>query len=388
LTSFVCGETISRVTDLSWLQRAQALGDVIASHRDEAERERRMPAALHDAMLEAGLFGMTLSKTYGGSQASMEDCIRVIEEISRHDGVTGWNLMIGMHMSVLADYLEPGAAHELYNASLRGMAGTFQPRGKAERVEGGYRVTGQWPFGSNCANADWLLGTAVVAGTGPPEPRICYFPVGECTILDTWHTVGLKGTGSNDFAVDNVFVPERHTFPMQHMFGGPQGNPDAMLRRPFFDIAAPTLAAVSLGIARDAIESFVAMAGSKTPARGTWTLGTMHSTHMQLGEAEALLRSARAYLYDVARQLDGPLGPDADATAADCRLASTNATHSAMKAVDIVYELAGSNSLYTSSRLERCFRDVHMPSHHAIASQSHYEMVGQYMLGHGLQMRR
>lgn len=379
---------MSLVRTDSWLARAQALGPLIAELRDEGERERRMAPQLHDAMLESGLFGMTLSKTYGGSQAPIEDCLRVIEEIARHDGATSWNLMIGMHMMVLADYLQPEAADSLYNASLRGMAGTFQPKGRAEQVEGGYRVTGQWPFGSGLYNADWLLGTAVVAGTEPPELRIVYMPKAECAILDTWHTVGLRGTGSNDFAADNVFVPERYTFPMAHMFNGPQGNPEAVLCRPFFDIAAVTLAAVSLGIARDAIESFVAMAGSKVPSRGTWVLGTMHTTHMQLGQAEALLRSARSFLYEAARELDGPLSPDAGATAANCRLAAANATQSATRAVDLVYELAGGTSVYATSRIERCFRDVHMPSHHAIASPSHFEMVGQYMLGHGLEMRR
>jgi alkylation response protein AidB-like acyl-CoA dehydrogenase len=109
---------------------------------------------------------------------------------------------------------------------------------------------------------------------------------------------------------------------------------------------------------------------------------------MQLGQAEALVRSARAYLYQVARMLDGPPSEDADATAADCRLAAANATHASMQAVDIVYELAGGTSVYETSRIERCFRDAHMPTHHMIASQSHYEMVGQYLLGHGLQMRR
>jgi alkylation response protein AidB-like acyl-CoA dehydrogenase len=114
----------------------------------------------------------------------------------------------------------------------------------------------------------------------------------------------------------------------------------------------------------------------------------MHSTHMQLGQAEAMLRSARAYLYEVVRSLDAPAAADPEATSANVRLASTNATHMAMKAVDVVYELAGGTSVYTRSRIERCFRDVHMPSHHGIASQSHYEMVGQYLLGHGLEMRR
>ena len=379
---------VSEDTSGIWLQRARALGPLIAEYRDESERERRLPRPVHDAMRDAGLFGMTLSKTYGGSQARLEDCIRVIEEISRQDGATGWNLMIGMHMGLLADYLQPGAAQEIYGGAPRGMAGTFQPRGKAERVEGGYRVSGQWPFASGCYNADWFLGAGVVAGTEPPELRIFYFPVADWTILDTWHTVGMKGTGSHDVLVQEAFVPERYSFPLQQMFVGPGGNPDAGFRRPFFDLAGPTLASVSLGVARDAIESFVAMAGGKVPARGTWTLGNMHTTHMQLGEAEALLRSARAFLYEVARELDGPVGADADATAASCRLASTNATHAAMRAVDIVYELAGGTSVYETSRLERCFRDVHMPTHHAIAAQSHYEMVGQYMLGQGLQFRR
>src|SRR4029079_2601000 len=103
-------------------------------------------------------------------------CFKVIEEIARHDGATGWNLMIGMHMMAAADYLPPSAAHEIYNASLHGAAGTLQPRGTAERVEGGYRVTGQWPFGSNCANADWLIGGALVAGPGAGGVGPWFFP--------------------------------------------------------------------------------------------------------------------------------------------------------------------------------------------------------------------
>ena len=201
------------------------------------------------------------------------------------------------------------------------MAGTFQPRGKAERVEGGYRVTGQWPFGSNCANADWLLGTAVVAGTEPPEPRIC---------SSRWRTARSSTPGTRSGSRARAATTSRLTTcscrsairsRWPHMFGGPQGNPDAVLRRPFFDIAAPTLAAVRLASHGTRSSRSWRWPGARRRPRH-WTLGTMHSTHMQLGQAEALLRSARAYLYDVVRGLDGPAEQRCRREAADFRLAS------------------------------------------------------------------
>jgi len=173
----------------------------------------------------------------------------------------------------------------------------------------------------------------------------------------------LRGTGSHDWQVADVFVPH----------GGAR------------------VAAVALGIARDAIDTFTALARTKTPALATSTLATQHTTHERVGRAEALLRAARAFLYDTVRAL--PHSPNWSAALSDdlrasIRLASAHAAQSAAEAVDLMFNAAGTTATYTSSRLERCFRDVHVATQHVAVAPSNIEMVGQYVLGLGLQARR
>ena len=161
--------------------------------------------------------------------------------------------------------------------------------------------------------------------------------------------------------------------------------------RDFAAYAGPRVAAVALGIARDAIDSFTALAMTKTPILATSTLATQHTTHERVGRAEALLRSGRAFLYETVREL--PYSPTwckalSDDLRASIRLASAHAAQSAAEAVDLMFNAAGTTSIYTSSRLERCFRDVHVATQHVAVAPSNIEMVGQFFLGLDLQMRR
>jgi alkylation response protein AidB-like acyl-CoA dehydrogenase len=213
------------------------------------------------------------------------------------------------------------------------------------------------------------------------------WPKSDCEILDTWFTTGLRGTGSHDFQAFNVFVPAARCVQMRPT--GPN-EPGVLSMRNAFARAAPLVAAVGLGVARAAIDAFVELASGKTPHAGTTSLARQQTTQERVGRAEALVRSSRAYLYETVRASSAlALGEGAtEQLSAEVRLASAHAAHCAAEAVDLMFRAGGINALYSSSPLDRCFRDVHMVTQHIQVAESNIEMVGQYFLGLGLQLRR
>jgi alkylation response protein AidB-like acyl-CoA dehydrogenase len=340
---------------------------------------------------------MSVAKVVGGAEAEEATILQVIEELARQDGSVGWNVMIASNTAIIASYLPVAALREVYRCGPNTViAGALPPQGAALPVPGGFRLTGRWTFASGCHQADWMQGTSVVMAQGTPrlrpdgrpDVRTFFVPVGACEILDTWHTAGLRGTGSHDWQVTDVFVPEERSFPV--LRDGPS-EPGSLYMRDFAAYAGPRIAAVALGIARDAIDAFTALARTKTPMLATSPLATQHTTHERVGRAEALLRAGRAFLYETVRTL--PYGPTwstalSEDLRASIRLASTHAAQNAAEAVDLMFNAAGTTAVYASSRLERCFRDVHVATQHVAVAPSNIEMVGQYLLGLGLQMRR
>jgi alkylation response protein AidB-like acyl-CoA dehydrogenase len=391
---------VSTVESRSWVDRARALEPLVERWRDAAEEQRRLPAELFEVLRASGLFRIALPKAFGGNQAGIGTITSVIEEISRQDGAVGWNALISCFGGSFADYLPESAARKVFATGDEVAVGSFAPSGRAVRTDGGYRVSGRWDFGSGCHNATWLTGGFLLMEDGQPrlnpdgspDIRILIFPRDQAEILDTWHTAGLRGTGSHDYQVHDLFVPEDHGFPFFAFFRGPEQRPGVGYPVPFLPhLVAPPMAAVALGIARQAIESFKALAKTKKSLGATLSLAEQPLAQLRLGEAEGLLRSARAYLYEVVAEVESAtgLGPEQiDELGASVRLASAYAVQNATRAVDLMFDAAGGSSVYASSRLERCFRDVHMVSHHAIVSPSNIELVGQYLLGLGLRMRR
>lgn len=391
------GVTTPPVARETWIERVRALAPAITSCRDAAERERRLPAALVEALSAADLFALAAPRRVGGAEVGRETLWQVIEELSRLDGAVGWNVMIAANAATVVSYLPDPALRQVYGGGPNTViAGAVIPKGAAKPVRGGFRLSGRWPFGSGCQQAGWLGGGAAVVADGSPhlradgrpDIRMFVLPRGDAEILDTWHTAGLRGTGSHDWQVNDLFVPEEFAIPM--LFDGPR-QAGAIYARDFLSASTPGVAMVALGIARDAIDTFTALAGAKTPAMGSTPLAKQHTVHERLGQAEALLGAARAYLYEAARAL--PESPDFslpidEERSARVRLASAYAARSAAEAVDLVFNAAGTSGLYASSRLERCFRDVHAAVQHAAVAPSNVEMVGQYLLGLGLQSRR
>jgi alkylation response protein AidB-like acyl-CoA dehydrogenase len=389
--------TNTAVKTSEWVERARALAPIVEQWRDASEQERHMPRPLFEALRDAGVFKMSVPKAVGGAEVDEATALQAIEELARQDGSVGWNVMIASNVAIVASYLPAAALREVYSGGPSTViAGALLPKGAAIPAPRGFRLTGRWPFASGCHQAEWMVGTSAVMAhetprlrpDGRPDVRTFFVPMGECEILDTWHTAGLRGTGSHDWQVTDVFVPEEQSFPI--LYDGPS-EPGALSLRDFAAYGAPRVAAVALGIARDAIDALTALARTKTPALATSTLATQHTTHERVGRAEALLRAGRAFLYETVRELPYSLTWSEalnEDLRASIRLASAHAAQSAAEAVDLMFNAAGTTATYTSSRLERCFRDVHVATQHVAVALSNIEMVGQYRLGLGLQTRR
>lgn len=381
-----------------WLERVRGLAPLVEQYRDAGEEQRRLPQPLFEAMRAAGLFSLWVPSSIGGAETDVETSVRVVEELSRLDGAVGWNVMIAGNTSILWGSLAQDVA-----AAMAGpdghivIAGTVTSgSGTAIPVPNGFRVSGRWPFASGCHQADWLVCVCHIVEDGQPRrapdgtPRNYTFvlPAAECEILDTWHTMGMRGTGSHDFAVTDLFVPDGRFFLSRE---APSFQSGPLYNTSIYHLWAPNIAAVALGIARDALDLFAELASTKRTTRSPVVLAEREVVHEKFGRAEGLVRTARSYLYGTIRQtwpylVAGEAVPDA-LTAAN-RLAASMAVDNAIAAVDLVFTLSGSAGIYERARLERCFRDVHVVSHHISIATVGFEMVGQYMLGGPFAQRR
>jgi alkylation response protein AidB-like acyl-CoA dehydrogenase len=261
------------------------------------------------------------------------------------------------------------------------------PFGRAEAVEGGYRVTGRWGWASGSHHCDWLVGGAVVMQgaqprmlrEGVPETRLFVFRAADVTLHDTWQASGLCGTGSGDMEVKDVFVPAEHTFSL--LMEKPR------VARPLYAFPLGLLAlgipAVALGIARRSIDELQALAHQKLLLPTRRTLATRPAVQEAVAEAEATWRSARAFLMEAAHAIydTASRGEVSVADRAELRLAMTHATRSAARVVDRMYEAAGGSAVFHSSPLQRCFRDVHVATQHAMVAAPTLETIGCVLLG-------
>jgi alkylation response protein AidB-like acyl-CoA dehydrogenase len=372
-----------------WLARARKFGPIIKTYRDEAEQSRQMPRPLFESLRDAGFFRLWIPRRFGGPEVDMMTFIRVVEELSRLDGAAGWNVMIGAGGSAFAAYLPEETARELFAPEHAVVAGSFQPKGDATPVEGGYRVSGVWPLASGCAHATLVVGACRVieegcARTGPngaPDLQVFVIPASECEVIDTWYSAGLRGTGSGDFRVKGAFVPEDRCFSLTQ---GPASEPGSLYGATLPVLFALPVSAVGLGIARAAIDAFIELAAGKVRLGSSAALAQDGLVQTTVGRAEAQLRSARAFALDVAEEMtrstaaEGQISCDTSALVA---LAAAQASETAAEVVTMLFKVAGSSAIYASSRLERCFRDVHMITQHRATNVFNFETAGRHFLG-------
>ncbi len=367
----------------------QLIPDVLAS-RKECERLRRIPTSIAEALAKAGLLQMYLPRSMGGPELSPVVVFHAVEEISRADGAIGWCTMIATCVSNSMGLLQADVGREMAGspADMR-LAGSIRPMGRARIVDGGYRIDGRWDFASGVNHARWLMCPCVIwdgdkparTPAGAPMTRIFWVPAASATILDTWHVLGLRGTGSHDFALAGVFVPETHSVATTD-----PPKERGLLYNPRLHLSWLWTATVgnAMGIARGALDAFTQLASMKSTTMSIALLRDRPLVQARVAEAEAILSAGRAYvllavaaLWTRASQGES----DLDAAVVQTRLAITHGMHEAVRAVDLVFHAAGTNAVYEHNPLERHFRDIHVAVQHAAGLPAHMEAAGKALLG-------
>jgi indole-3-acetate monooxygenase len=284
-----------------FIDAARALAPKIRAAADEGERMRRLPLPVVEAMAQADLFRLWIPHSLGGGETNPNTLVQVVEELSRADGATGWCAAIGGTYGAFGGYLTADAGREIYGSDPHVVTGgAFRPFGRALAVDRGYRVSGRWPLGSGCQHSAWIVGGCQIFDgdqprLGPnrtPAARILFFPAAECEILDTWHSIGLRGTGSHDYAVTDLFVPARRSL----SFREAPVEPGPLYGMPTIGLFATVLAAVPLGIARHAIDILTELAGTKIASRIQQTLRQNTAMQAALGELPSFCNFCRAKL--------------------------------------------------------------------------------------------
>jgi alkylation response protein AidB-like acyl-CoA dehydrogenase len=361
----------------------------VAAHRDGIEQDRCIPSPLVDAWREAGLLRLWLPAEYGGLERDQETVLDLVEAVAALDGAVAWNLLIAISGGKFAAYLPDAAARAIWGPDPDViLAGSFTPTGRAVPEPGGYRLSGRWPFGSGLRHAAWLCGNSVVfdvegprlGAGGRPDVQLMFFPAPAARALDTWHTGGMRGTGSHDFVAEGVAVPEGYGF---DIFNG-RGR----INRPLYRLPFPTwfgsgVAALALGIARHAITTLVELAARKVPVASQAPLRDRPLAQIQVAQAEAVVLSARSFLREAVREAWASLVAGGDPTPTELtrlRLAGVHAGEAAVRAVELMFQAAGSSAVYSSSPLDRCLRDVHVAVQHISVSTQHYQDIGRGLL--------
>jgi indole-3-acetate monooxygenase len=378
-------------TDTTLIEAARRITPVIRKHADEAERERRLSPAVLAALHDAGLLRMCTPRSLGGLEVDPLTRALVIEEISGHDTAAGWTLANPLDWAYLCARLPDAGAEEIYSRGANiVIAAQFGRPMQATPTQGGYRITGRAPFVSNCHDANWIATTAVVmAGDSSqaadaPEIVMAYLPRENCQVIDTWHVLGMRGTGSNDVTVTEAFVPTARTFPLVPEFTPGSHYQGPLYRFPLIGIVASNLPPLLLAVARRALEEVSTLSQGKVPVAASTKLRERASAQAKLAQAEASLRAGRVFLYDTLRETwEATIAGETVSLRhkADVLLAMTHAVQSAVQTVELTYRMAGTSGIYTQSPLERYFRDVQVLRHHTFGAEARYETVGQVYMG-------
>lgn len=371
------------------LDATQALGPEIRARADEIERARRLPADLAATIAAAGLFRSLRPASLGGLECEPALALESMRRVARADASAGWCVMIAATTGLSASRLPRDAARRIYATPETITGGVFAPMGRATDEGDHWRVTGRWRWASGSANCAWFGGGCLIADgdgvrrhpDGSPDARMMYFPLTDATLHDTWQVTGLCGTGSGDIEVRDLVVPKSHAVSLTH--DAPR-EPGPLYRFPVFGLLALGIAAVMVGNAEGAVDDFVALATAKRPAGSRRTLAERGNVQAEVAKAQAMLRAAQAFVCEVvddawATARDG--GELAVAQRASLRLAATHAVRTAADVARSMYDLAGGDSVFLASPLQRRFRDAHVGTQHMMVAPPTWELAGRVALG-------
>lgn len=369
-------------------QAGRRIAPLAASVAEQIERERSLPTELVEEMREAGLFHLCLPRSAGGPEASATALFLALEALARGDGASGWCAMIGSTSSVLGAYLPEAEARTIFDGGRSIVGGVFAPRGSAVAEGEDFAVSGRWSFVSGVGHSDWVLGGCIVQGAegplllegGRPDVRLMAMAKEQIEVIDTWSVAGLCGTGSHDACAEDVTVPAQRAV---SLFSDRPRETGSLYAFPLFGLLALGIGAVSLGIARGAIDDLTSLAGAKRPAPGARTLADRSTIQAEVARAEARLRAARAFALDQIREasLAAEEGALSDEVRVGLRLAATHATETSAEIAGAMYRAGGGSSIYSSSPLQRRFRDANVATQHMMVAPATWELTGRILLG-------
>jgi indole-3-acetate monooxygenase len=358
------------------VSRAREIADLARGLADQIDTGRRLPTELVGALRDSGLLRAGAPAEVDALELPAGTALRCAEEVARGDASAGWCVSIAITSSLLVAYLPPASRDELFGGGRGVAAGVWAPQGKARRVAGGVIVSGRWAFCSGITHADVLFAGCVLED----RPAVVALPTDELQILDTWHTLGLRGTGSHDTVADEVFVPDDRVV---SIFDGPVID-RPLYRFPPFGFFAACITAAALGNARTAIDDFVELASIKKGVAASRTLAERSTIQAAVAGAESALEAARAGYYqaiDAAWQASQDEQPVPLTTRNRLRLAATHGVRVSADVVRTMYDLAGGSAIYDGAPLQRRFRDAFTATAHFQVNEASRELPGRILLG-------
>lgn len=385
-TSVAEGSPASTAAEI--LARAKAVAPMLRERAAEIEQERRLPADVVETLRSTGVFRMGFSRAWGGPELTSMEQTEVVEALSYGDAGAGWCAMIGSDSGLYAQFLAEPVAKDMFTGLDMSTAGLLFPTGRAELVPGGYRLTGRWQFGSGVTHADWVISGAFVYRDGQPEPgpdgephdsKLFFVPRSDVEVIDTWHTTGLAGSGSCDYAITDVFVPEERivTFDTVRNGEGPLAQPEVHMRN---------MPGVALGVARAALDHARGIASTRvSPVSGA--MADDYRTQVTIADCEADFAATRHGVYAALRRqhevlaAGGSLEDLTPEERAALPLSRRHAFRTARSIVSRLYDLLQTGSIYQRSPMDRWLRDVNTMCQHVVAQDRILQSAGAYLLG-------
>ena len=372
----------------AFLEAARELTPRVVAAADRAESDRELPLELANEIADKGFFRMLVPKSLGGAEIDLMQYLSVIETFAEADGSTAWCVNQNAGFATAAATMPEETAREIWSDQRAVLANGPPTSAEAVPVDGGYRLTGRWNFSSGCRHATWMAAVAPIRhpdrhkedSTDDKDVRILLVPKNEVDLVDVWQVNGLRGTGSFSFEVQDLFVPSIRTFNPSDR--PREGGPLYVL--PMSLLFASGFACVALGVARAGLDSAIEIAGGKRPDLGKDLLRDKPVVQRQIGQAEAVWGSARAFLLEAASAAWESACKIHSLTLEErirLRLASTHAIRMAAEVVDIAYNLCGSDSIFANNPIQRRFQDAHVITQQVQGRMAHYETAGQFFLG-------
>ena len=377
--------TATSQTDIDrYIETAHELAGMVSAVTDQIDEQRRIPVEVSNEIAERGFFRLLIPRSLGGAELEHPDFRRIVRIFAEADASVGWCINQNNVFSTNSVRVPPETADEIWTVQRNVVTnGPPMPHTRAEVVDGGYRVSGRWNFSSGYPHATWLAALTPVyepGATEPAEMRVLLLPKDQADLVDVWHVGGLRGTGSQGFATEDLFVPAARSYPTT----AASREPGPLYVIPTTLLFCSGFATVALGAARAGLDAAIDLAIGKTQQGRESPMRYESTTHRMVGQAEAIWNSARAFLEEAAGAMWQGAKANLDLTVEErvaVRLASTHAIRESARVVDIAYTLCGSSAIFVVNPIQRRFQDVHALTQQIQGRPTHYDTAGQYYLG-------